>query len=994
MITSKLTFLAVCFAVGLSEQTYTIVEGDIQIFEGEGEGVRRSVGTLGASGIDGVNRIVWPGGRVNYVLGDGIQQNDVSIVNALYHYEQETCIRFTHCSDRATCSKPYLVFQAASDASKCNSPVGLSAASQVNEINLGADCHNFVTVVHEIGHTLGLFHEQQRKDRNTYVTIKEENIEDGLQDANFDIKSSEDIGGYDYDSIMHYGKYASSKNGKPTIVTKNGSPIGHQTRLSAGDKAAIAHLYNGVCPPVPTPGTQTLPPGASTDLALRFYGYPVPGGDASVGGSNAFLAAEPFGGSGGGVIVFTKDNRVIDGVYHMNALIYQNDGGGVVSFGIPTPPFQLSAYAKPSQKVNGVNTISCYVQNGYSLNCYLFVNTVQLFPQPIVVATGSLFRTLSPAVLGTTGGHALGLIGCVWNDDDHLYLKWTSYPSSTPIPTIFLREGLHVWNTYRGAYVNGYGAIVVWETYSEGEQFGYAYLYQNGHTRRNSMDWNLPNGPPRVTAPKILPLPWYNGIGTAGMALMAYIDDTGSLSAQRIDVETDGWIYTTIYSSISGGNKRVTFFDFAVSTLGVAFAYNDADNDNQVSVTFWSYDQLRTRNGKQWTQDNVLQSSSSVAVAWIDNDGDEKPDTVAVTGNTVEYIIKSYFVWELNLAVSRSVQTLSTGTPGGATSVIDPAPHGIPTKLSSSTKELPHVYQVCAAGTLADAHITLSGLPPALCSSYVYVPHYPVLQGTVLTVSCPHSDSCDMYFAITVADAPPSFETAMINSGWDEGLGSCAPGFGATKEPMLMFHKRISGEEDLPAIPLESSSVVVFGHHGTLPLPKCPSACQMVRTTSTPTATPPSVVAVGGRSTIDVDGVVLSDIPLILQSSDVVVFPDTLRKDSEITLSCCGADDCNFVVAVWHCPPCSGGLNGGLLSALPAIGFTAASCAPKFDDQPMVSFFKEIAAGDTVTFTAETDISRMAIFRNTDNMPSPWCVRPAGPHQSNGMSGCAKCPIV
>lgn len=79
-------------------------------------------------------------------------------------------------------------------------------------INLEDNCTTG-TAIHEIGHAVGLFHEQSREDRNNFVRINRENIESGKED-NFDqaIPISDDYGPYDYGSIMHYGRYFFSKN--------------------------------------------------------------------------------------------------------------------------------------------------------------------------------------------------------------------------------------------------------------------------------------------------------------------------------------------------------------------------------------------------------------------------------------------------------------------------------------------------------------------------------------------------------------------------------------------------------------------------------------------------------------------------------------------------------------------------------------------------------------------------------------------------------------
>jgi len=74
-------------------------------------------------------------------------------------------------------------------------------------------CKRPGVVIHELGHTLGFFHEQSRPDRDKYVVILTENIQEGKEE-NF-LKYSHlyiDSLGVEYDlgSIMHYGKFVSA----------------------------------------------------------------------------------------------------------------------------------------------------------------------------------------------------------------------------------------------------------------------------------------------------------------------------------------------------------------------------------------------------------------------------------------------------------------------------------------------------------------------------------------------------------------------------------------------------------------------------------------------------------------------------------------------------------------------------------------------------------------------------------------------------------------
>ena len=67
-----------------------------------------------------------------------------------------------------------------------------------------------------------------------------------LFEHNFDqhITDGDDVGSYDYGSIMHYPREAFALDpGRPTLVTPHGEAIGQRLGLSAGDIAAVAEMY-------------------------------------------------------------------------------------------------------------------------------------------------------------------------------------------------------------------------------------------------------------------------------------------------------------------------------------------------------------------------------------------------------------------------------------------------------------------------------------------------------------------------------------------------------------------------------------------------------------------------------------------------------------------------------------------------------------------------------------------------------------------------------
>jgi hypothetical protein len=119
-------------------------------------------------------------------------------------------------------------------------------------MNLDVECWNIPTLIHELGHSFGLTHEQQRSDRDDYVIINEENIGGGFlglnTETNFARQDTKNFSEYDFLSIMHYHRKSHSKNGFDTIFPRPRfiqfiDVMGRAKDLSAGDIAAIQALY-------------------------------------------------------------------------------------------------------------------------------------------------------------------------------------------------------------------------------------------------------------------------------------------------------------------------------------------------------------------------------------------------------------------------------------------------------------------------------------------------------------------------------------------------------------------------------------------------------------------------------------------------------------------------------------------------------------------------------------------------------------------------------
>lgn len=215
-------------------------EGDIVLGRVADLRAAEAAGTgphLEAIGITGQG-FRWPGGRVPFDIAPGMPDQQ-RVTDAIAHWEAHTPLRFVR---RTGADADFVMFQGGGG---CSSQVGRRGGQQA--VTLGPSCSTG-NAIHEIGHTIGLWHEQSREDRDTFVNIIWANIDPAMQ-FNFTqhIADGDDLGAYDYGSIMHYPATAFSSNGQATIVPRQPIPpgvvMGQRTALSPGDIAGVLLLY-------------------------------------------------------------------------------------------------------------------------------------------------------------------------------------------------------------------------------------------------------------------------------------------------------------------------------------------------------------------------------------------------------------------------------------------------------------------------------------------------------------------------------------------------------------------------------------------------------------------------------------------------------------------------------------------------------------------------------------------------------------------------------
>lgn len=230
---------------------------------------------------------LWPNRVVPFVVR-GDLPNPQRVADAIREWETKTAFRFV----ARTTEADFVTFV---PGQGCSSVLGRQGGEQV--VTLEPAC-TVGSVIHEIGHVAGLWHEQSRLDRGDFVTVNADAIEPG-QEFNFGV-GGEPIGPYDVTSTMHYASFSFSVGGVPTILTKDGRFIDSQRTLSAGDVAGIARLYDArpACSVGAEFAAKHAQLGGNTGLlgACTTGESPLPGGGRIAHFQNGSLVGHPAHG--------------------------------------------------------------------------------------------------------------------------------------------------------------------------------------------------------------------------------------------------------------------------------------------------------------------------------------------------------------------------------------------------------------------------------------------------------------------------------------------------------------------------------------------------------------------------------------------------------------------------------------------------------------------------------------------------------------------------
>ena len=229
---------------------------------------REQSGTLPKRGLSGARTaidytsLLWP--RVGSVVQVPftIQPGSASaaVANAVASFNASLSGFVQYVARGAEANYVTFNLSAADTSGACQSNVGMVGGQQF--ITGSGNC-GVSTLVHEMGHSIGLYHEHQRTDNATFITANLANADKPLIAGNFDAITSnqQNVGLYDFASVMHYQAFSFSKAGLPVLESiPAGIPLSNDVGFSLGDIDGIRRLYGYT----PTQVTVTHQPASAS----------------------------------------------------------------------------------------------------------------------------------------------------------------------------------------------------------------------------------------------------------------------------------------------------------------------------------------------------------------------------------------------------------------------------------------------------------------------------------------------------------------------------------------------------------------------------------------------------------------------------------------------------------------------------------------------------------------------------------------------------------
>ncbi|CAN7939275.1 unnamed protein product [Ixodes hexagonus] len=184
--------------------------------------------------------LLWPDGVIPFVVESSLGRDTAAIEDAMRAIEAKTCIRFVP----RTNERDYVtIFRGPG----CYSSIGRIGNAQ--PLSLGDGCIFRGTIIHELLHAVGFFHEHSRSDRDQYINVFLQNVrpDSVSQFERLQPWQNRLLSPFDYNSVMLYGSSAFARGpGLDTMLAKDGARLAEvfdKKDLDASDARRIQVLY-------------------------------------------------------------------------------------------------------------------------------------------------------------------------------------------------------------------------------------------------------------------------------------------------------------------------------------------------------------------------------------------------------------------------------------------------------------------------------------------------------------------------------------------------------------------------------------------------------------------------------------------------------------------------------------------------------------------------------------------------------------------------------
>jgi uncharacterized protein (TIGR03437 family) len=183
----------------------------------------------------------WTNNTVFYVLDSTLTEAQrVTLRRGMDYWEANSPIRFRERTNEGSFVR---ALRLTPDEGACFATGGMPAVGTEGTLRLAESC-SLGTIIHELGHTIGLLHTQQRPDRGRHVQIDFSNMDAGdrLQSRPLAASGSA-FGAYDPGSIMHYRAFSFAKADNPPLSTTPRGISLSSDEASSNDLHSVRRTY-------------------------------------------------------------------------------------------------------------------------------------------------------------------------------------------------------------------------------------------------------------------------------------------------------------------------------------------------------------------------------------------------------------------------------------------------------------------------------------------------------------------------------------------------------------------------------------------------------------------------------------------------------------------------------------------------------------------------------------------------------------------------------